>query len=79
MYEGIFTFLLNLCSAFLSVLPSINVPESALDTLFEWLSVAAWFFPVETVFEILSVIFSLVMFRLTVSIVITVWKLIPVA
>lgn len=78
--EFMLNILFNLVSGMLSVLPDVswNVDLSALQPFFDLISVACYLLPMPTVIAIVSLVLSLTMFRIIISIVKTVWDLLPI-
>ena len=78
--EFMLNILFNLVSGMLSILPDIswNVDLSVLQPFFDIISVACYLLPMPTVVAIVTLVLALTMFRIIISIVKTVWDLLPI-
>ena len=79
--EGIMNVLFVMLSGLFSLLPEINwdVNNGVFTSFFEVIRLACYFLPMGTISVILGIIVSLIMFRIGVSIIKTIWSLLPFA
>lgn len=71
----IFTILINL----FEVLPNISwtTDDSAISTFLGFISVIAYLLPMDTITRLFSLVVSLMVFRIVIAIVKTIWNLLP--
>lgn len=77
--EAVFNLLFGVLDRILFFLPDISwtVAADSFTKFFDVLRVAGYFLPMRTVFSILTMIVTLVVFRIVVALIKTVWDLIP--
>ena len=64
----------------LSLIPDVelNTPDGVWDTGLEWIRAALWFFPFNTVMDILSLVLLLWVFRVSVAVLHSIWSSLPI-
>lgn len=79
--EGILNVFFAVLSGFFTLLPEIswNVKPDSFSAFFEIIRFAGYLLPMDTVFMILSAIISFTMFRIVISLIKTIWGLLPFA
>ena len=79
--EGFFNILFSMLGVLFSLLPDVSwdVNNNVFDAFFDILHFAGYLLPMTTIIIILKIIFSLTMFRIGVSLVKTIWNLLPFA
>lgn len=77
--EGILNFVFSVLSGFLRLLPDIswNVQETAFNTFLDFLKVICYILPMPTVLFILTTIIAVTVFRIIISLIKTIWDLLP--
>lgn len=77
--EFMLNIIFNLVSGMLSILPDISwsVDLSVLQPFFDLVSVACYLLPMNTVLSIFGYVLAFCIFRIVVSIIKTVWDLLP--
>ena len=77
--EGIFNLLFGLLNGLLSFLPDVSwtVQADMFTKFFDVVRVVGYLLPMGTVFDILSVIVILIVFRTVVALIRTLWDMIP--
>lgn len=77
--EGIFNALFGILQGLLYLLPDVSwdVNNTVFDVFFDVLHLACYLLPITTIIQIFSIIISITMFRIAVSVVKTIWSLLP--
>ena len=77
--EAILNVFFAVLSGFFTLLPKIswNVEPDSFSTVFEVIRFAGYLLPMGTVYIILSAIISFTIFRITISLIKTIWGLLP--
>jgi len=77
----IFMIVIVVVFGLLAMLPAIEIDQDAVTSsaAWSWIIAAMYFFPVGTVGAILTLIVALWLFRMIVSLVKTLWELLPIA
>ena len=78
--EAILSIMFSFVDGLLSHLPqpNIEIPANVITDAAQYFSVARLFIPFETVIAILGIIIGLQMFRILVSLIKTIWALLPI-
>ena len=81
MKLAIFLVLIVVVLSILLLLPTINIDVDAVtaSSAFEYIRAGLYFFPVNTVVQIITLTLSLWIFRIILAVVKTIWDLLPVA
>lgn len=79
--EGIMNAFFSFLSGLFMLLPDISwdVDNAVFSTFLEIIRLAGYFLPMGTIVTILGLIISLTMFRITISLIKTIWGLLPFA
>lgn len=77
--EFMFNLVFGILKGLLSLLPDITwvVDNNAISTFLDIVSVVLYLLPINTVFAILTIVVALNIFKIIVSIVKTIWDLLP--
>ena len=77
--EAIIDVFYNILVGLLEFLPDVSwsVDGSVYSTFLGFISVILYFFPMNTVFTIFSIVVTLMVFRIFISLIKTLWDLIP--
>lgn len=67
---------LNLTSGLEDI--TISIPEALLGKISDFFAFIFWFLPMDTVYAILTITMALMVFRITISFIKTIWQLLPV-
>lgn len=78
--QAILDVVFKLVDGLLSKLPEINisVPANIVTNAAQFLNVAAYIIPMDTVKSVLTILIMLQFFRIVVSLIRTIWSLLPV-
>ena len=69
--------ILLVVSPIISRLPDISIPTNSLSVVLSWVNAVLYFFQMGTVNLILGLMFATMVFRLVVSILKTIWGILP--
>lgn len=77
--EGMMSLVLSIVQGILSLIPDIDwsIPPNVFASAVQYLGVAFYVLPMGTVFTICSLLVVLQMFRIAVSLIKTIWALLP--
>lgn len=77
--EFIFNIIFAIVSGMLSLLPDIswNVDSGALSTFLDYVRVASYLLPMDTIGTIVGLIISIITFRIIISLIKTIWEVLP--
>lgn len=77
--EGIINLVFGIVEGLLSLLPDIswNVDGTVFDIFFDVLEMVCYLLPMGTVFAIFLIVVGLTMFRVVISLIKTIWDLLP--
>lgn len=79
--ESLLDIFLNLLNGVFSLLPDIEIDlspyEDAINTFFDFFQYVFYFFPMDTVSYVVSIIIIFHLFKIVVSFIKTVWDLLP--
>ena len=78
--EAILSAVFSVVEGFLSLLPDINIviPERIIVSASQYWSAACYILPMTTIAAILGILFGLQVFRIVVSLIKTLWSLLPI-
>lgn len=79
IFESVFDLFFKLLEGFFSMLPDVSwsVDTTAFQSFIGIIKVAMYLFPMQTVVTIISIVVWLTIFRILISIVKTIWDLLP--
>lgn len=80
--ETILGFLMSLFSPIVEMMPDIDLSMlsgNSADTFLEWVGLAGYLFPFDTVFDIFKIILGVQVYRIIVSFFKNLWGVLPVA
>lgn len=77
--EFILNIIFGIVSGMLALLPDIswNVDSSALNTFMDYVRVASYMLPMDTVGTIFGLVCAIISFRIIISLIKTIWELLP--
>lgn len=77
--EFVLNIVFNILSTMLALLPDVNwtVDVGSMDSFMDYISLAAYFFPLDTLVSIFAIIIGIHVFRIVVSLIKTIWELLP--
>ena len=77
--EGIINIIFGIVEGLLAFLPEIswNVDGSLFDIFFDVLEMVCYLLPMGTIITIIHLVISFIMFRVVVSLIKTIWELLP--
>lgn len=77
--EGIFIIIFGVLDFIIGLLPfsDISFSSAPFQSALDIIKSLAYFLPFETVYDILGLVFCIMMFRIVVSIIKTIWQLLP--
>lgn len=78
--EFIIDILFSILSGLLSILPDISwsVDVSRFSTFFQIIGVAGYLLPMDTIITLVGLVMAITLFRIVISIVKTIWDLLPI-
>lgn len=80
LFEKLADVAFNGVSWLLELLPNIswNVNEGAADTFFSLLEIVFYLLPMNTVIVLLNIVITIIAFKIGVSLIKTIWELLPI-
>ena len=78
--ELLFDFLFDILFSLLEKLPDYNIeiPETAITSALDWIRLAGYLLPMDAILNCFQIILYLALFRIVISLVKTIWEIIPI-